>query len=68
MMIQAVLFDANYWHNKNSREWLRKNYYIPIKRVHKTEKYYRYRVAEPKKDAEYKFISLPNHIKLITMS
>ena len=46
-MIQAVLFDKSYWTTNEARNYLNKNGYIPIKRVHTTDKYHRYRLIEP---------------------
>ena len=45
--IQAVLFDKNYWNTNQAREYLKKNGKQPIKRVHTTDKYHRYRLIEP---------------------
>ena len=46
-MIQAVLFAKLYWTTSQAREYLNKNGYHPIKRVHTTDKYHRYRLIEP---------------------
>ena len=46
-MIQAVLFDKSYWTTNEARNYLNKNGYIPIQRVHTTDKYHRYRLIEP---------------------
>ena len=46
-MIQAVSFDKLYWNTSQAREYLNKNVYNPIKRVHTTDKYHRNRLIEP---------------------
>ncbi len=49
MNIQAVLFKiVPRWSNSKDRlDYLKKNNLKAIKRVHKTETYYRYRIQEP---------------------
>ena len=43
-MIQATLFDKLYWSTSQARDYLNKYGYHPIKRVHTTDKYHRYRL------------------------
>ena len=45
--IQAMLFDKNYWTTNDARTYLKKSNKKPIKRVHITDNYYRYRLIEP---------------------
>lgn len=49
MNIQAVLFKivSKWSNNKDRLDYLKKNDLKAIKRVHKTETYYRYRIQEP---------------------
>jgi hypothetical protein len=65
--IQAVLFDKNKISIRQARDWLKKHKYNPIKPVHETKNYLRYRLKKPNKNEMYKFFSLPNQpsIKLI---
>ena len=55
-MIQSVLFDINYWTTPEARQYLNKKGYIPIKRVHTTANYYRYRLIDPNYDKYRYFI------------
>ena len=47
MNIQAVLFDKNYWNTNDARAQLKSSGHQPIKKVHITDKYYRYPLIEP---------------------
>lgn len=51
--IQAILFKKKYWNTERAREYLKSRNYEPIKRVHKTKNYLRYRLQEPDFEAEY---------------
>lgn len=63
--LQAILFDNNYYNSDKARKWLKKNGYKPIKRVHKTENYLRYRLKKPNKKKKYRTIKLGYKIKAI---
>lgn len=64
--IQAVLFDKNYWNTKNARTYLRASNKKPIKRVHTTDNYFRYRLIEPNYNKYYYlFKKGNNHIDYI---
>ena len=45
--IQAVLFDRNYWTITQSKKWLAVHHLHPIKPVHATKRFYRYRLHLP---------------------
>lgn len=47
--IQAIIFDNKIWTTTTARAWLKKHKHVPIKRVHKTLNYLRYRLIEPSK-------------------
>ena len=47
MNVQAVLFSINDWNTKDCRNWLYNHDYIPLKRVHKTNTFFRYRIIQP---------------------
>jgi hypothetical protein len=65
-MLQAVLFYKDYWNATRAREHLNKEKLKPIKRVHITDKYYRYRIAEPDyKNYTYIIKRGKNHIDYI---
>ena len=45
--IQSVLFDIHKWTPSHAKEWLRNNNLHPIKPVHKTLNFMRYRIEKP---------------------
>ncbi len=55
-MIQALLFDGSIWKAPGARRWMKDHDYKPIKRVHKTENYLRYRLSEPDSSKTYRTI------------
>lgn len=67
MPVHAVLFDNGIYTADKAREWLKEHNYVPIKRVHKTENYLRYRLITPKKDASYYTVNTKKGIKLVIM-
>lgn len=46
--IHSVLFDNTKWTMTEARYWLKQSKLKPIKRVHITDKYYRYRIHDPR--------------------
>lgn len=70
--IQAIIFDKRLpfeWTPDTARAWLQKHGYEPIKRVHATKNFYRYRIQEvaPEGAGHYATRELPNGIQLIMM-
>ena len=47
MNVQAVLFLVDDWNTNDCRKWLTNHDYIPLKRVHKTNTFFRYRIIQP---------------------
>lgn len=47
--VQAILFDRNYYTLAQTKTFLKRHGLSPIKEVHKTDKYYRYRLTVPSK-------------------
>lgn len=45
--IHSVLFDINNWDTLEARKWLKNHNLKPIKNVHKTEHFLRYRIKDP---------------------
>lgn len=45
--IQAVLFDKSLWSDEMARGWLKRHKLKPIKKVHITDNYLRYRIRSP---------------------
>lgn len=66
-MIQAVLFNIDKYKPLDARKWLKYNNYQPIKPVHKTKNYLRYRITEPNyKKFNYRFQEIKkDHIYFI---
>lgn len=46
-VVQAVIFNKSFFTTRQARSWLKHHGYKPIKRVHKTKNYLRYRIREP---------------------
>ena len=53
MTIQAILFPIKKFSCLTARKYLFNHNHRPIKRVHKTKNYLRYRLTEPKKKDKY---------------
>lgn len=63
--IQAVIFKKDFGLTK-ARAWLSKNKLVPIKPVHITKNYYRFRIKAPNTTKyRYRTVSANNSIKLI---
>lgn len=45
--IQAILFKKNYYNSYSARKYMKKHKFKPIKRVHKTKNFLRYRLKNP---------------------
>lgn len=47
MVLQAVLFDRFKWSTPDAKKWLKEHSFLPIKKVHITDKFKRFRIVEP---------------------
>ena len=65
MSIQAINFPKKKFTTEKARTWLKKNKHKPIKRVHETPNYYRYRLMNPKKFKSYRIKELSSGVKLV---
>lgn len=64
--IQAVIINKKYGTLQKANRWIRNNGYHPMKSVHITKNYYRYRMQEPNyEEYRYKTKTLNDNIKLI---
>jgi hypothetical protein len=63
--IQALLFDKNHFTEKSAEKWINDHDYRPIKPMHETENYYRYRLHTPKGLRNLRTIDFGNYIKAI---
>ena len=52
-MIISVLFDKKKFDTKKARDYLKKKNLIAIKKVHITDRYYRYRINKAKKNRKF---------------
>jgi len=66
-MIQSIIFDKKYWTIKKAHYWLFNHQLNPIKDVHETDYYYRFRINEPQKNKSYKTIKIDTGIDIISM-
>jgi len=64
-MIQAIVFDKSTWNANDARKFLKRHKLSPIKRVHITDQYLRYRINEPIHGARYRMIDFGDGIKAI---
>ena len=46
MVLQAVLFDRFKWSTEDAKQWLKEHSFLPIKKVHITDKYKQFRITE----------------------
>jgi hypothetical protein len=54
--IQSVLFPNDRYTSTEARAWLKKHHIIPMKRVHRTMTFFRYRIKPPEKYNRFKTI------------
>jgi len=63
---QAILFKKSHYSKRSSANWLKYHGFKPIKKVHETVNYYRYRLKEPDEELyDYKIIPINNGIKTV---
>lgn len=66
VLTQAVIFRKDMYDTARCRRWLSKHKLVPIKRVHETTTYYRYRIREPNYDRfEYRTKHISEGVKII---
>jgi hypothetical protein len=64
--VESIIFDKKRWTPLHARRWMKEHYFAPIKKVHKTKNFYRYRINNPEKYKRYINKSISNNgIKLI---
>jgi hypothetical protein len=56
------------WPLEIAERWIKSHHYKPLKKVHITANYYRYRISTPQPNKHYYAIKLPNGVILINMS
>lgn len=60
--MQAILFNKNHWTTNRAESWLGEHKYKPIKPVHVTTNYLRYRLQNPGQH-QYRTVNLGNKVK-----
>ncbi len=63
--VQAVIFNNKKWTSEKARSWLKSHEYIPLKRVHKTTNFLRYRIKDPSKFKRFTTKKMSNGIELV---
>ncbi len=63
--IQAILFNKFNYSADMARSWLNNHNYNPIKRVHVTHNYLRYRINEPEKYKSFRITKESDGIRFI---
>ena len=64
LQLQSVIFKKKYWTPTKARAWLKNEGIKPIKKVHITDDYLRYRVKEQKYE-NYITRDMGNNVKFI---
>ena len=64
MSLQTVLIPRSFFSLTDARKWMKDNGY-PVKKIDKTNNYYRFRQMEPVSGAQYYTIRLNNGIDLV---
>ena len=63
---QAILFKKSHYSKRSSANWLKYRGFKPIKKVHETVNYYRYRFREPDEEMYYyRLVPINNGIKMV---
>ncbi len=63
--VQSIIFNKNYWSLPQIKQWLRYHRFRPIKKVHETKNFYRYRLQNPSNFSRFITKKLPDNIELI---
>ena len=63
---QAIFFKKSLYSKRSSANWLKYRGFKPIKKVHETVNYYRYRLKEPDEEIyNYRLIPINAGIKMV---
>lgn len=65
--VQSIIFKKSKYTSEKARKWLAKYKYRPIKQVHKTTNYLRYRIRKPNKKFRYFMKEIRPGIKFVFM-
>lgn len=67
MPFQAIIFKRDVWAQKDAKSWLRNHGYTPLKAVHVTTNYLRYRIFNPLPGDVFRMVNLGNSIKGVNL-
>ena len=63
---QSIIFSKEFYDTARARRWLKRHHYEPIKRVHETTRFLRYRIEEPdQKRYEYKIKPFTDGVRAV---
>jgi len=63
---QAIILKKTHYSKRSSANWLKYHGFKPIKKVHETVNYYRYRLKEPDEEIyNYRLIPINDGIKMV---
>lgn len=65
MKVQSVLFKKDVYDRNKAKKWLAKHNLKPIKKVHETNKYLRYRIRDPQKFQKFRIMQVRKNIKFV---
>jgi hypothetical protein len=65
MEIHTIAFNKDKWTRSKAAIWLRRHNEIPIKPVHETTNYYRYRIRDPTLFRQFVTKKYPEGINII---
>jgi len=63
--IQSIIFNKKYYYPNDTKEVLNNLKIKPIKDIHETKNYYRYRINNPNKDKKYRTYDTGYGIKIV---
>ena len=63
---QTIIFKKAHYSKRSSANWLKYHGFKPIKKVHETVNYYRYRLKEPDEELyDYRIMPINDGIKTV---
>lgn len=65
MTVQSILFDKSIWTNSNALLWLSEHNFHPLKKVHFTKNFLRYRIQNPDLFTHFFIKRIANGIELV---
>lgn len=56
--VQSIMFERSKWTPRRARQWLLRHGYVPVKVMHPTKRYFRYRLNDPDLYVSFRTIRL----------